>query len=136
MNRAIFSLTCRKVFVSKPEKGVGYITLFVFGLLFVAAFYSASKILPFYYYYYDLQNQMESLIRVASDNTDQQIRKKLMYFIKKYDIPARDQDLQISRGSNMMKIQLRYKEVFYATWQGKDYDIHTFEFLAQAEGKF
>lgn len=120
------------------ERGASALTLIIFGALLIAAVYSASKILPFYYYYYDLQNQMASLIMVAQDNTDQQIRKKLLYFLRKAEIPFNEKDLIIKRSDtgNMMSISLPYKEVFYIPWGGKDYVIHVFEFYAHAEGKF
>ena len=129
-------LTQMRESVADCERGAGALTLIVFGALLVALVYSASKVLPFFYYYYDLENQMQSLIKVAQDNNDQEIRKKLMYFIRKYEIPAREQDLRIMRGANSMKISLPYKEVFYVPWQGTDHVIYVFEFNAQAEGRF
>lgn len=123
-------------FFANSEKGAGYLTLIVFGAFLIAAVYSALKIIPFFYYYYELQNHMEALIRVAQDETDQSIRKKLLYYIRKAEIPAREKDLLIMRGEKTMKIRLPYKEVFYVPWRGKDYVIYTFEFEARAEGQF
>lgn len=122
---------------SRAEKGAGSLTLVVFGALVIAVVYSASKILPFFYYYYDLQNQMATLISVAQDNSDKEIRKKLLRFMEKAGIPAGDKDLLIKRKeNNTMTISLPYKEVFYITFRGRDYIIYTFYFHAHAEGRF
>ncbi len=123
---------------SNAEKGASTLTIAVFGVIVAAAVYSASKILPFFYYYYDLQNQMSSLIAVAQDNTDQQIRKKLLKYLNEAEIPFNERDLVIRRSEadNKMSIGLPYKEVFYITWGGKDYNVHTFEFYAHVEGRF
>ncbi|NMC63559.1 MAG: hypothetical protein GYA55_10390 [SAR324 cluster bacterium] len=129
-------MEARRILSLRSEKGAGYLTLIVFGAILVSAVYSASKILPFFYYYYELQSHMESMIRVAQDQSDQEIRKKLLAYIKKVEIPAREQDLKIVRGDKWMKIRLPYREVFYISWRGKDYIIHTFDFDAQAEGAF
>lgn len=121
---------------TNAQSGVAKLTMLVFGVIIAAALYSAYYILPFFYYYYDLVNQMEQLIRVASTNTDKEIREKLMYFITRYEIPAKPEDLKIIREGQRMKISLPYQEVFYISWAGRDYDLHTFSFVAQAEGQF
>ncbi len=117
--------------------GVGKLTLLVFFVLIGSVGFCAYNILPFYYYYYDLQNQFRQVISVASTETDKEIRDKLMYYIKKYEIPiGRPEDLKIEREGNRMRIGLKYQEVFYIRWQGKDYDLRTFDFNVFAEGTF
>ena len=120
---------------SGAEKGAGYLTLIVFGLIISALVYSAFQIAPFFYYYYDLQNQMESMIRIASMEGDQEIRKRLLYYVHKYEIPASDDALMIRRDGNTMEISLKYTEVFYVSWEGKDYVIWKFPFHAHAKDK-
>jgi len=92
--------------------------------------------MPFYYYYYELVNQMEAVIRVAGLENDRVIRDKLAYHIKKLEIPADIKDLKIAREGNRMKISLAYEEVFYIRYGGKDYDLHVFPFKAEAQGSF
>ena len=120
----------------RRELGIGKITVLVFGTIASALIYSGYCIFPFYYYYLELQNHMEQVIGVASTDTDQEIRQKLLYQIKKMQIPANPEDLKIERGDRTMKISLPYDEVFYITWRGKDYDLYTFNFVAAAEGRF
>jgi hypothetical protein len=118
------------------ERGIGKLTLLVFGLLVFAVLFSAYHIAPFYYYYFELKNHMRTVIRVASTNSDQEVRQKLMYHIKKMQIPMDPEDLKIERDEGVMRISLAYDEVFYITWNEKDYDIHTFHFHAYEEGAF
>ncbi|RMG45535.1 MAG: DUF4845 domain-containing protein [Candidatus Dadabacteria bacterium] len=116
------------------DQGASKLTVLVFAAIFGVAFYCAYHIIPFYYYFYELQNQFESAVKVASTYTDKEIRRKLMYHIKKMQLPVEPDDLEIIRQDGKIKISLEYEEVFYITFRGKDYDIWTFPFHAYAEG--
>lgn len=116
--------------------GIGKLTLLVFGIIVAIAVYAGYMILPFYYCYFEISNQFEQVIKVASTEDDKEIRRRLMYHIKKLELPVGPDDLKIERQGRRMRISLPYQEVFYVTWQGKDYDIHTFDFHAYAEGEF
>lgn len=118
------------------ERGLSKLTILVFGTLFAAVLYTGYSVLPFYYCYYEIQNQMEQAIRVASTYTDAELRDKLVYHIKKLELPVNPEELRIEREAGFMKISLPYEEVFYVTWEGKEYDLHTFKFHAYAEGSF
>lgn len=118
------------------QRGASVLTYAVFLVLVGICAYVGYKVVPFYYYYYDLLNQFEEVIKVASLETDSAIRQKLMYHIKKYGIPCDPEDLRIERSDNMMTIRLQYQEVFYITFRGKDYTIRTFDFDATTTGKF
>lgn len=131
-----FTNSVKRTAFFRRERGIGKLTLLVFGTIVVALVFSANQILPFYYYFYELQNQMESVIRVAGTETDQEIRKKLMYHIKKMEIPADPEALKIERHGRKMIITLPYQEVFYLTYKGKTYDLYVFKFNAHAEGPF
>ncbi|MBN8548884.1 MAG: hypothetical protein J0M12_06180 [Deltaproteobacteria bacterium] len=118
------------------QRGIGKITLLVFGTILAALVYSGYKILPFYYCYFEITNQFEQVIRVASEYNDREIREKLWYHIKKLELPVEPDDLKIQREAGKMRISMPYEEIFYVTWQGKDYDIYKFEFQAYAEGAY
>ncbi len=101
-----------------------------------AIVYCVYNIAPFYYYFYELQNQFDAAIRVASEYTDQEIRTKLLYHMKKFEIPADAEELRIERYDDRMKISLDYTEVFYITWKDKDYTIWEFPFHAEVDRGF
>jgi hypothetical protein len=123
------------------ELAAAKLTLLVFLTLTAAGLYAAYEILPFYYYYYELQNQMEAAIRVASVETDNELRTKLVYHIRKMDLPVGDDAqlkdaLKIERDDNVMRISLPYEEVFSIYFGDKEYVIRRFKFKAYAEGEF
>lgn len=120
----------------RREGGASTITTIVFLIIFGALFFCAYNIIPFYYYYFEIQNQFEQIIEVASTETDQEIRKKLEYHIKHAELPVKPEDLKISRDGRNIYISLRYAEIFYIRFRGKDYDLHRFDFHAQASGPY
>ena len=100
-------------------------------VLFAAVLvYAGSQIFPFYYYYYELQGQMEAQAKKASFKSNYEIREYLLDYIKKYKIPIQDEDeLRIFRGAGEIEIDLRYTEVFYIDLGGdRVYDIWEFDF--------
>ncbi|MCB0353222.1 MAG: DUF4845 domain-containing protein [Bdellovibrionales bacterium] len=121
---------------SRREAGLSKWTVLVFGLLTVSVLFVAYHVLPFYYYYYELLNQINSLAEVASSNTDQEIRNKLYYHIKKMKIPVEKDEISIARYDNRIQISVEYDEVFYITFRDKDYDIHTFHFQAYVDRNY
>jgi hypothetical protein len=122
--------------VIRAERGLGKLTLLVFGTIIGVVLYSAYNIIPFYYYYYELMNQMRSVIRVASTEDDATIRERLWYHIRKMGLPAQPEDLIIERYHETMRIALDYEEVFYVSWGDKDYTIYQFPFHAEVEESF
>lgn len=122
--------------LSKDHRGISALTFLVFGAIVAVICYCAYYVMPFYYYYYELQAHMQQAIKVASTETDQEIRKRLMYHIKQYELPVDPEELKIERLEGRMKISLPYKEIFYINWKGKDYIIHEFDFHAYAEGDY
>ena len=117
------------------ERGVGKITLVVFGSILAVLIFCAYHILPFYYYYFELQEHFHSLARVAGVNTDRELRMKIRDYLRRMDIPASVNEVVIERRAGSIRIELRYKEVFFVEFRGKEYDLHTFNFHAKAEGE-
>lgn len=119
-----------------PDRGVSALTAIVFGLIVSAVAYVGYSILPFYYDYYELQNHFEQMIPVAATETDMEIRRRLLYYIHRYELPVDDDQLQIARSGRTISISLRYREIFFIEWQGKEYFRWDFPFYAAAEGEF
>lgn len=119
--------------MNRSEAGIGKLTFIVFGTIFGVLFYAAFKIAPFYYYYYELLNQMNAAVRIASTEKDDFIRHKLWMEIQRMGIPVEKQDLIIERYDNRMRLRLTYQEHFFITWQGEDIDLWTFDFDAEVD---
>lgn len=115
------------------QKGAGRLTTIVFGAITFVLLYCAYHILPFYYYYYELQNQFEAHAKAADVYTNTELRNKLMYHIKKTGVPIRSpEDLRIDRTGNGVTISLAYSELFYVGFGDKYYDIYRFHFNPRA----
>jgi len=117
------------------RQGAAKITLMVFGTILAVAIFCAYHILPFYYYYFELQEHFHSLVRVASVHTDQELRVKIRDYLRRMDIPAVVDDVKIERAAGRILIELRYEEVFFVTFRGEEHDLHTFKFHVKAEGE-
>ena len=115
------------------ERGIGKLTLLFFGTIFFVVGFCAYSIAPFYYYYYELVNQMNAAVRLASTQTDGEIRHKLWLEIQRMQIPVEKEDLIIERYENRMRIRLTYREYFYIVWDGEEHDIWTFDFDAEVD---
>ena len=118
------------------ERGASTLTKIVFGAIFIALFYTGYCVIPFFYYYFEFQNQITAIVPVSDTLTDAQIRARLGKIIKDLGIPAEPGDLKIDRRDHFIKLSLKYQEVFFFSFQGKDYDFYTFHFTAEADGPF
>lgn len=118
------------------QRGISKITLVVFLAIGAALSYCGYRIGLFYYCYFEMVNQMHAAIRVASTESDQEILKKLAYHLRKLELPAEPQDIKIEREDKVMRISLKYSEVFDIPWQGRSITVHVFKFHAYAEDEF
>lgn len=112
----------------KVEAGLGKLTLLVFGTLIGVIVYCAAEILPFYYYYYELQNDIYSVSVVADQYTDDEVRQKILQRIKELEIPVEPESLIIERNTEDIRIAIKYEEEFYIKFKGKYHTIHIFPF--------
>lgn len=120
-------------FFENKSRGASKLTIIVFSILFGCLGYAGYQIIPFYLSYFELVNQMEALARVSDSMTDDQIKRKLSLQIRQLNIPATIDDVYFSRGGDGVSMSMRYSEVFYVNFFGKEYDIHTFKFHPKVE---
>lgn len=97
---------------SRNEKGIGKFTVLFFGAVISGGFYLAYQILPFYYYYYELQTHFQQIARVGSAETTKSIRRKLGDHMKWMQIPADAEDIQINKSQTEIQLELEYTEYF------------------------
>ena len=126
----------RSYFKRLSQLGASRITLIVFGALFGAIAFAVYNIAPFYYYYFELHNQMSAIIPRGDILKDEEIRKRLAKVIKDLDIPAEPQDMIIDRRDRHIKLSISYTEVFYIKLGKRVIDIRDFPFSVQVEGEF
>lgn len=117
------------------NKGYSTLTNFVFLIIIGLVFFVVYNVLPFYYYYFELKNQMLALTKVANVNTDLEIKEKLFEQIKDLKIPADKDDIKIHRVDGEIVISVHYQEIFYVTIGKKDYDLYVFDFSAHVQNE-
>lgn len=108
-------------------------TLLVFGTILAAVGYCAYNVVPYFYCYHEMQNQMDQMVRIASTVDDAEIRKRLWYHVKKCEIPAEPEDLHIERTTDGIKVWMSYQETFSIPWGDKEREIYKFDFYPNAE---
>jgi hypothetical protein len=113
---------------AQRETGIGKLTLIFFGTIFGVIFYCAFKIIPFYYYFYELRNHAKSIALVSDELTDDEIRARIVQRMKELGIPAKPESLVVERYMSQLRIELVYQEEFYITFKGKDHVIKVFPF--------
>jgi hypothetical protein len=118
---------------ARQARGVGRLTLLVFGSMLAVLIFCAYHILPFYYCYFELQEQFHTLLTVANVHTDRELRDKIKAHMKRMEIPADVSDVQIVRGARKISMSLDYQELFFLRFRGKEYELHTFKFRVYAE---
>lgn len=118
------------------SRGAGSLTMLFFGLLTALAVYSSYRIIPFYYYFYELQQQMEAVILVGDQLSDAGMRRRLVEAAETMEIAADPEDLRIERNGREIEIVWPYEEVFDLSWGETRYEIHVFQFEAYAFGEY
>lgn len=121
---------------SVAQSGIGRLTAIVFGTIGVAIVYSAYCIVPFFYSYFEMHNQMVAIIPKADVLKDTEIRKRLLGFIKELEIPADSKQLIIDRRDGKLRLRLRYEEVFWIPWIEREIDVYVFPFEIDVEGAY
>jgi hypothetical protein len=118
---------------SKEERGASktaiVFLLTVVGLLVHVGF----KLFPIYYSYFELHNQMGSLIRVADELKDSEIRKRIEEQLKSLKIPADISDVRIERRAQTMLLSLDYIEILTLGFGDYKFDVWRFNFLCEVE---
>ena len=110
-------------------RGASRATIIDFSGIGIFVGYCLWNTLPIFYSYYELENQASGVASRAGILTDDEIRRRLVREMKRQEIPADPDDLEIRRDGNTMLINLRYQESLYIPWfNGDEIELHTFEF--------
>lgn len=109
--------------------GVGVVLTLIVGFM-------VYRLVPLYYYYFDLQNHMRRAITAAAVETDEEIRRSLMAVIRRHGITCGDRDLRVTREGDTMKLSLHYTEGLGVSLFGREVTLKTIDFDASAQGSF
>jgi len=117
------------------EQGKGLLVTAVAVAVSLVAGFLAYRLVPLYYYYFDLQNHMRRAIASAAVETDEEIRRSLMSVIRRHGISCGERDLQVNREGDTIGVALRYSEGLRVALFGKEITLGTLDFDASAKGK-
>jgi len=94
------------------------------------------KVLPFYYYYYDLRVHCAQVIRNASVESDEEIRRNLYAVVQRNGVRLEPRDIRIQRFGGRIRLWMTYHEVLDISLFGKSMVLYNFEFVPSAEGVY
>lgn len=110
-------------------------TLF-FAIVFGVTVYFGFQVLPYFYNYFAIENEMAAQARKASINSPEKIRKYLLKKIRQMKIPMENEsDLKLYFEGENVRIELDYTEYMYFEWDDEIYDLYEFNFEARANEK-
>lgn len=116
------------------EKGITTLGYLLTILLILSSLFTAYNVLPFYYCYYELRGEMDAKAVSARELSDKEITEGINQVIRKNNIPADIEKLQINRFDDKIVISIAYEEVFYVDFgHGYDFDIWYFSFNPKVE---
>lgn len=125
----------RSTFVNELNSifGFGYLTNIFLIAVLGALVYAGYYILPWHYEYYEFQSQADQLVRVASVDTDKELRHKLWGMMRDYDLPFTADDVVIRRGNDTITLEVSWEREFGIPWGEEFHHLHTFHFDVFAE---
>ncbi len=117
------------------QQGMGRLRILIIALFLIIVVFVANQVIPFFYYFYEIEGLMQSQAAKGSVFSDQEIRKTIMEKINKLELPIDDEDaLKINRFNGKIVIDLEYDEVLYVDFgEGRSYDLWVFHFAPHAE---
>ena len=118
--------------VSQPKRGSPLIRL---GLT-AAVLFLGYKIVPFYYYYFDIQSNCAQVLRNAAVESDEELRRDLIEVVRRNGIDKEARDIGIQRIGGRIKIWLNYQEDLEVSLMGKSFTLYRFDFTPTAEGVY
>jgi hypothetical protein len=119
------------------EWGKGRYSTIALALLLVIIGWLGYKLVPIWYYYLDLRNQFNQVIRAqGAVLADEEIRRIVATLIKSHGIPAEERNVRIERTQAGMKIELPYRERLTIEFLGQRLSVLDFQLVASAEGRY
>jgi hypothetical protein len=91
------------------------------------------KVVPFYYYYFDIKNNCAQVLRNAAVRSDEELRRKWLEVIRGHGIEKDARDIGIQRIGGRVKMWLNYQEPLDVSLLGRSFTFYSFDFTPSAE---
>jgi len=100
----------RKFHSKKAQRGEGRLKAIIYTVIFVAAVYTAFKVVPVYVAEYELKDKISEQARFAVVNhyTEDQVRDIIFKTIQDLDIPAKREDIKVEHTNHGLLIAVNY----------------------------
>lgn len=119
--------------VATSAPSVGGLRGVLRGMAIVVALFLGYKVVPFYYYYYDLKSYCAQVIREAAVTSDDEIRAKVLAVVRQHGIEKDARDIRVQRIGGRIKVWVDYKESLDVWVAGERLTLFTFAFSPSAE---
>jgi hypothetical protein len=116
-------------------KNGGFITIGKLLLILVLSTigWLSYNVIPIFYSYLELDNQLTSISEVGDELTDGEIRQRISKQLKILQIPAVIDDVYIDRYRDSVSISLVYSEDLYFSAFGREVKLWQFDFEISTE---
>jgi hypothetical protein len=102
------------------------------GLIFVVLFLGY-KVVPFYYYYFEIKSNCAQVLRNAAVRSDEELRREWLEVVRSYGIEREPRDIGIQRIGGRVKMWLNYQEPLDVSLMGRSFTLYSFDFTPSAE---
>jgi hypothetical protein len=107
----------------------------LWALAFCLVFAIAYQVVPWYYYYFNLRNQMATIIKNGAIESDEELKVKLAAMVAEVGIKSRSRDFVIERSSDAIRARLRYTERCAVSLMGRRIELFSMDFNLSANSK-
>ena len=104
--------------------------------ILILVLFVSYKVVPFYYYYFDIQSNCAQVLRNAAVESDEELRRDLLEVVRRNGIEKEARDIGIQRIGGRIKIWLNYQEELEVSLMGKSFTLYRFDFTPTAEGVY
>lgn len=91
------------------------------------------KVVPFYYYYFDIKSNCAQVLQNADVRSDEELRREWLEVIRSHGIEKEPRDIGIQRIGGRIKMWLNYQEELDVSLLGHHVTLYTFDFIPSAE---
>lgn len=102
------------------------------GLTF-AALFLGYKVVPFYYYYFEIKSNCAQVLRNAAVRSDEELRREWLEVVRSHGIEKEPRDIGIQRIGGRVKMWLNYQEPLDVSLMGRSFTLYSFDFTPSAE---
>jgi hypothetical protein len=107
-------------------------TLLRLGLTF-AALFLGYKVVPFYYYYFEIKSNCVQVLRNAAVRSDEELRREWLDVVRSHGIDKEPRDIGIQRIGGRVKMWLNYQEPLDVFLMGRRVTLYSFDFTPSAD---